>query len=74
VMAVTIVDMRGVPVFLNRGGVQVLAKLGLGSGQPVDFVPVPAYELYANEERNLAALNIALGPLVMKTATPEGPK
>ena len=52
-------DMNGVQMYSNAGGIQVLAKLSGGT-----FAPVPRDELFASEERNIAAVNIALGSLV----------
>jgi hypothetical protein len=58
-LVVRVEDIHGVPVYSKGGGIQVLAKISGGK-----FVSVPREELFANEERNVAATNIALGPLV----------
>ena len=58
-MRATIKDIDGVALYVNQGGIQVLSKYGSGG-----FVPVPMSELLVSEERNRAAVNIALGPLV----------
>lgn len=60
-LIVVLEDVHGVDMYVNGGGIQILAKL---SGQ--SFVPVPRRELFANEERNLAAVTIALAPLTGK--------
>lgn len=66
-LVVTVEDIHGADMYVNAGGIQTLAKLSGGQ-----FIPVPRSELFANEERNVAAVNIALGPLVTKS-TPAGP-
>ncbi len=60
-LVVTIEDMQGVNLYVNRGGIQLLAKV-LGAG----YHPVPRKELFAKEERNIEAVNRALGALVRK--------
>ena len=66
-LVVVIEDIHGIDMYVNGGGIQVLSKISGGK-----FSPVPRPELFANEERNVAAVNIALGPLVTKS-TPAGP-
>lgn len=65
-LGVVIEDIHGVDMYINRGGIQLLAKFSGGN-----FVGVPRHELFANEERNVAAVNIALGPLVTKPKSSE---
>lgn len=55
---VVLEDMHGVAMYLNKGGMQVLAKIAGGK-----MVPVLPHELCANEERNVAAVALALSPL-----------
>ncbi len=57
-MRATIKDMDGVALYVNQGGIQVLSKYGSGG-----FAPVPVNALLTSEERNIGAVNIALGPL-----------
>jgi hypothetical protein len=64
-LVVAIKDINDVDMYVNPGGIQLAAKLSGGK-----FVPVPRSQLFANEERNVAAVNIALGPLVTKSETP----
>jgi hypothetical protein len=68
-LVVRVEDIHGAPVYSNGGGIQVLAKISGGK-----FVPVPREELFANEERNVAATNIALGPLVTNPMAKGTPK
>jgi len=58
---VTVEDTSGATVYLARGGIQVLSKI---SG--LKFVPVPVNDLLASEERNRAAVDLAVGPLVRR--------
>jgi hypothetical protein len=60
-LAVRIEDVNGVQVYSHEGGIQVLAKI---SGRT--FVPVPRDALFANEERTVAAVNMALDSLIPK--------
>jgi hypothetical protein len=46
----------------NAGGIQVLAKAGVGGLQNV-----PRAQLFADEERNLKAVHLALDPLLGRT-------
>jgi hypothetical protein len=62
---VALSDINGVNMYTNAGGIQVLSKL---SGR--NFVTVPRHELFADEERNRQAVNIALNPLIGKTDPP----
>ena len=57
----TVEDTSGAAVYLARGGIQVLSKI---SG--LKFVPVPVNDLLASEERNRAAVDLAVGPLVRR--------
>lgn len=68
-LIVTIVDSHGVVLYTNAGGIQLLSKLQGGR-----FVSVPRQELFADEERNVAAVNIALGPLIKQPAPPGAPR
>jgi hypothetical protein len=58
-LSVTIEDISGSVIYLGKGGVQVLSKI---SG--VKFVTVPANDVLAREERNRAAVNLALRSLL----------
>ena len=66
-LVVALLDIHGVEMYVNTGGIQVLAKL---SGQ--NFVTVQRYELFTDDERNRQAVNLALDPLMGKT-TPHEP-
>ncbi len=68
-LVAVIEDTHGVDVYINGGGIQVLSKVSGGG-----FIPVSRNELFANEERNVAAVNIALGSLVRKPVATEAPK
>jgi hypothetical protein len=68
-LLVVIEDIQGVNVYINMGGIQLLAKVSGGQ-----FVQVPRDQLLANKERNAAAVNIALSPLVKNPAQTESPK
>lgn len=68
-LAVIVEDRNGVDMYVNSGGIQVLAKISGGK-----FIPVPRHELFADEERNVTAVNIALEPLVPKSTTPGAPE
>src|SRR6266568_4287322 len=65
-LIVTIENIHGGDVYVNMGGIQLAAKISGGQ-----FVPVPRNQLFANQERNAAAVNTALGPLV-RNAAPAG--
>ena len=66
------VDAPGDEAALYRSGagIQVLEKLAPLSERVSGkwFGPVPPAELLANEERNIAAVELALGPLLRKGA------
>jgi hypothetical protein len=62
-LVITIVDPHGVVLYTNAGGIQLLSKL-LSNMKGDQFVPVPRQDLFADEERNVAAVKIALGPLI----------
>ena len=53
--------MYSVAMYKNQGGLQVLSKF---SGDKM--VPVLPHELYANEERNGMAVDLALAPLIRR--------
>jgi hypothetical protein len=57
---VSIQDSDGVRMYLNRGGIQTLNKITTYG----KYVPVAREELFADEERNNEAVEIAIGPLV----------
>ena len=59
-------DIHGVDLYANGGGIQLLSKLSTNWFPGAQFTPVPRNELFANEERNMTAVNITLGPLVRK--------
>ncbi len=64
-LVITIKDMNYVDMYVNGGGIQLASKLSRGK-----FVPVPRNQLFANEEQNVAGVNIALDPLVTKSEAP----
>jgi hypothetical protein len=57
-LGVNISDPNEVDMYVNWGGIQVLGRV---SGWQV--VNIPAEEILTNEERNAAAVEIALDPL-----------
>lgn len=57
---VQIDDLNGDTLYIKGGGIQVLHKLSGGS-----LEDIPAEELFAYEERNIEAVNIALDSLVI---------
>lgn len=59
---VQIDDLNGDNLYIKGGGIQVLHKLSGGS-----LEDIPAEELFAYEERNIEAVNIALDSLVINT-------
>jgi hypothetical protein len=61
-LVVDVEDIHGTPLYWNAGGIQVLSKIS-AEGKSV---PVPQSELLANDERNVMAVNIALGALIGK--------
>jgi hypothetical protein len=74
-LAITIEDRAGAVVYVNRGGIQLLTKIQReGLFQAPKFVAVPPIELFANEERTVAAVNIALAPLVKQLEPTDAPK
>jgi len=68
-LIVTIENIHGVDAYVNGGGIQLISKLSGGK-----FVPVPRSQLFADEKRIAAAVNIALGPLARNPAPAEAPK
>lgn len=68
-LIVTIENIHGVDAYVNAGGIQLISKLSGGN-----FVRVPRSQLFADEARNTAAANIALGPLVRTPAAAGDPK
>jgi hypothetical protein len=56
---VTIEDINGVDLYIQAGGIQLLAKLTSGR----QFVAIPQNQLLTNMDRNKAAVDIALGAL-----------
>jgi len=67
---ISIRDVEGLQMYLNAGGIQALNKLGTFG----KFVPVPREDLFANEERNDAAVDIAIAPMVKKSEPTEPSK
>jgi hypothetical protein len=65
-LAIAIKDIHGTPVYVNWGGIQVITKYSSKG-----FVQVPKNELFLDEERNVAAVNIALDPLIRKSESPK---
>jgi hypothetical protein len=68
-LVVALSDINGVDMYANAGGLQLLSTI---SGN--HFVEVPRTELFADEERNHRAVNIALNPLIGKAVEPDKPK
>ena len=62
-LIVTIENIHGVDAYVNGGGIQLVSKLSGGK-----FVLVPRNQLFADEKRIAAAVNIALGPLARNPA------
>ena len=67
-LLVAIEDAHGASMYVNKGGIQALSTISEKFLRGAKFVPVPREELFANEERNKMAVDIALGPLVAKSA------
>ena len=65
-LGVALSDFHGVEMYDNAGGIQLLTKISAGQ-----FVSVPRQELFADEERNRQAVNIALDPLIGKADAPK---
>lgn len=59
-----ITDINGIDLYANGGGIQLVSKLSAGGFSGPRFTPVPQNELFASDERNAAAVDTALGPLV----------
>lgn len=68
-LVVDVEDIHGTRLYSNAGGVQVLSKISAEGTS----VPVPQSELLANDERNLMAIDIALGVLIGKPVLTETP-
>lgn len=64
-LVVFIEDKEEKQMYLNAGGIQVLAKFGLKK----EFVPIPEEEILTNQEMNEWAVTRALDPLI-KRAVP----
>jgi hypothetical protein len=56
-------DTDDTDLYVNMGGIQVLAKIGPGG----NFDPVPRAQLFSDEERNTKAVHLALDPLLGRT-------
>jgi len=67
VLSVTIRDINGAALYIDGGGIQVLAKI---SGIK-KFVPVPRDMLFVDEGRNSKAVNLALEHLIKKPISPK---
>lgn len=65
-LVVVLEDMNGTDLYIKGGGIQVLSRI---AGD--EFVPVPRYQLFADEERNVAAVHLALDPLLGRMPTEE---
>lgn len=61
-LVVDVEDIHGTRLYSNAGGIQVLSKIS-AEGKSV---PVPQSELLTNDERNVMAVDIALGALIGK--------
>jgi hypothetical protein len=64
---VWIEDIHGVEGYVNFGGIQLLSKLKATGSlfKNKEFVNVPEDEILNNQERNEAAVKIALSPLIV---------
>jgi hypothetical protein len=62
-LAVDIEDVGGSELFVNRGGIQVWSKPSRSG-----FHEVPRAELFVDESRNQKSIQIALGPVLARTA------
>ena len=67
---VRIEDIQGVESYVNRGGIQLLSKLKTSriDYRKREFINVPEDEILNNQERNEAAVKIALSPLIVNKA------
>ncbi|HEX9445447.1 MAG TPA: hypothetical protein VGA73_15105 [Candidatus Binatia bacterium] len=65
-LGVGLSDIHDVDLYMNYGGIQLLSKISRGN-----FSPVPRAELFADEERNRKAVDIALDPLLGKAVPTE---
>lgn len=68
-LVVILEDINGTRLYSSAGGIQVLSKIS-AEGKSV---PVPQSELLANDERNVLAVDIALGALIGKSVVAETP-
>jgi hypothetical protein len=59
-LAVRLRNMEDKDLYVNAGGIQVLVNVGMGGKAE----RVPRAELFANEERNVNAVRLALEPLL----------
>jgi len=68
-LVATIRDINGQDLYVNFGGIQLLAKT---SGSK--FFQVPRHQLFSNEEQNSKAVSLALEPLITKPGSTEKTK
>lgn len=66
-LLIVIEDTNEVPIYKNLGGIQLLEKFSGGKR-----LPVPREQVFSDEGRNREAVNIALRPLIEKTAQGAG--
>lgn len=59
-LGIVIENIQGVEIYSHAGGIQVLEKMGWNEH---DWQPVSSSELFADEERRLRAVRLALRPL-----------
>ena len=62
-LRVVLSDTADTDLYVNAGGIELLAKVSTSG-----FVDVPRHELFLNDERNVKAVTLALGPLLGRTA------
>jgi hypothetical protein len=63
---VDLIDLEGAELYVNFGGIQVTSKLY----PAMKFVEVPYQEFFAEEAKNVRAVNIALNPLLGQPSPP----
>jgi hypothetical protein len=69
VVSIGSADIEGPAQYRHRAGIQVLEKFSPTMAERLSgkmLTPLAPEELLANDERNRAAVEIALGPLVKK--------